>query len=287
MNEPLKEYPTALEAFRTCPRKYAFDKDPGIRAEYRRPTVPQFVGSCVHDALERFFHPYETPPARRDLDTLVQYLREAWSGKALRGRRAVQRREERAIVFAGDRSAEAAAGEKAKHMLWNFVQTQDLGVIPHTTELFHEVPLGDGRTLAGKFDRIDRMADGTLRVVDYKTGKAKTVAQGRADDLQLATYSLIASRKFKVPVSRCSYIFLQEGAEVGWEPDPEWLAAKEAEIAGLFDAIRAERAEPDGPAKFPPTPSTLCSWCDYRPLCPEGQARVAAEEGAGSEDPPF
>jgi putative RecB family exonuclease len=287
--DPIKEYPTALDAFRNCPRKYAFDKDPGIRARYRKPTAPAFVGACVHDALEKFFHPYDTPPARRTLETAVQYLREAWSGRSLKGRRAVQRREERAALFGTDRDAEAAAGEKAKHMLWNLVHTQDLAVIPHTTELFHDADLGGGRTLAGKFDRIDRMPDGTLRVVDYKTGKSKPVDRARADDLQLAAYALIAQRKFKVPVSRCSFLFLQEGTEVGWEPDAPWLEAKEAEILGLMDGIRRERALPDGPGKFPPTPNPLCGWCDYRALCPEGQARVAADEGGtdAAEDPPF
>ncbi|MCK6480337.1 MAG: PD-(D/E)XK nuclease family protein [Planctomycetaceae bacterium] len=286
----MKSFPTSLETFRNCPRKFDFDRNPDIKRRYRKPSQAMFVGTCVHDALERFFDPQETPVPRRTHEVLVQYLRDAWAGKGLRGRRALQRREERRQVFGDDRETERAAGERAKHMLWGFVRTQDLSVTPYTLELFHEIPFGGRHVLAGKIDRIDRDGE-TLRVVDYKTGKAKTAAMVREEDLQLAAYSLIISRKFGVPVSRCSLLFLQESVEVGFEPDPAWLAAKEEELLGLLDRIEAEDALPDGPGKFPPTPNPLCSWCDYRELCPEGREFAAREEGVPAdgtdEAPPF
>lgn len=285
----MKAFPTALETFRNCPRKYAFDRDPDIKRRYRRPTIEQFIGTCVHDALERFFDPARTPIPARNLETLVQHLREAWSGKDMRGRWGVQRREERKTLFGADRATEGAAGEKAKHMLWGFVRTQDLKAVPATAEAFHEIPFGGGHVLAGKIDRIDREGD-ALRVVDYKTGKGKSVEQIRADDLQLAAYALIAGRKFRAHVARCSMIYLQESREAGFEPDPAWLAEKEAALRALMDGIAAEDARPDGPDKFPPTPNTLCAWCDYRPLCPEGRAWLEAQDPEAAHpaaDPPF
>lgn len=52
-----------------------------------------------------------------------------------------------------------------------------------------------GVTLTGKFDRIDRMPDGTLAVIDYKTGKAPSSASVRAGfSLQLGLLGLIAER---------------------------------------------------------------------------------------------
>ncbi len=289
----MKSFPTSIETFRNCPRKYCFDRDPELKRRYRKPTVETFIGSCIHDALERFFDPARTPIPARNFETLVQRLREAWSGKDMRGKWGVQRREERKVLFGADRATEAAAGEKAKHLLWGFAQTQDLAAVPATAEVFHEIPLGGGRhVLAGKIDRIDREGD-ALKVVDYKTGKTKTAEQIRADDLQLAAYALIVGRKYRAPVTRCSMIYLQESREVGFEPDPAWLGAKEEQILGLLDRIEAEGALPDGPGKFAPTPNTLCGWCDYRPLCPEGRAFLAAEEGAesaggaaGAEEPP-
>ena len=288
----MKSFPTAIETFRNCPRKYFFDRDPEVKRLYRKPTVEQFTGSCIHDALERFFDPRRTPMSARTFETLVQHLRDAWSGKEMKGRWGVQRREERKTLFGSDRATEAAAGERAKHMLWGFCRTQDLAAVPATAEAFHEIPFGGRHVLAGKVDRIDRTGD-ALRVVDYKTGKSKPVDRIRAEDLQLAAYALIVGRKFRARVERCSMIYLQESAEVGFEPDDSWLAAKEEELLLLLDAIQEEEARPDGPEKFPPTPNTLCGWCDYRPLCPEGRAFLEKEEGpapaAGEEagDPPF
>ena len=267
----MKSFPTALETFRNCPRKYAFDQDPEVKRQWRRPTVEAFTGTCVHDALERFFDPGRTPIPSRTYETLVQHLRDAWAGKGIRGKWAAQRKEERRVLFGADRATEAAAGERAKHLLWGFCRTQDLRAVPATAEAFHEIPLGGRHVLAGKVDRVDRDGE-TLRVVDYKTGRGKTVEQIRADDLQLAAYALIVGRKYRVPVSRCSMIYLQESKEVGFEPDAAWLAAKEEALLGILDAIVAEKERPDGPGKFPPTPNPLSYCCDFRPLCPEGGA---------------
>ncbi len=290
----MKAFPTSLENFRNCPRKYLYERTPEIRAKYRKPSVPAFVGMCIHDALEEFFDPVTTPVPRRTHETLVQYLRNAWAGSHLHGRRAAQRREERRILFGSDRATEKAVGEKAKHLLWRFVQTQDVTVVPFTTEQFHEIPFAEGRhVLAGKVDRVDRLPDGTLKVLDYKTGKSKPLEPLRREDIQLATYALIVARKFRTPVSRCAMLFLAEDQEVGWTPDEDWLREKEAEIAGLLDAIEREDRLPDGPERFAPTPNPLCGWCDYRELCPPGQeylaGRRAAEAAASgpAEEIPF
>jgi ATP-dependent helicase/nuclease subunit B len=52
-----------------------------------------------------------------------------------------------------------------------------------------------GVTLTGKADRIDRMPDGSLAIVDYKTGKPPSAKQVRAGySLQLGLLGLIAER---------------------------------------------------------------------------------------------
>jgi ATP-dependent helicase/nuclease subunit B len=51
----------------------------------------------------------------------------------------------------------------------------------------------DGVTVYGRADRIDRLKDGTLAIVDYKTGKPPSAAQVEAGyALQLGTLGLIA-----------------------------------------------------------------------------------------------
>ncbi|MBC9032039.1 double-strand break repair protein AddB [Sphingomonas sp. JC676] len=53
----------------------------------------------------------------------------------------------------------------------------------------------DGVALSGTFDRIDRLADGNLAIVDYKTGKPPSLAAVREGfSLQLGLLGLIAER---------------------------------------------------------------------------------------------
>ena len=68
------------------------------------------------------------------------------------------------------------------------------GRAPKAAELFGKAQVA-GVELYGKVDRIDVRADGTLAIIDYKTGKApsaKAVAEGFA--LQLGLLALIAER---------------------------------------------------------------------------------------------
>ncbi len=59
-----------------------------------------------------------------------------------------------------------------------------------------------GVTLKGTADRLDRLADGTLAIVDYKTGKAPSPSAVRAGfSLQLGLLGLIAERGGFAPVS--------------------------------------------------------------------------------------
>jgi ATP-dependent helicase/nuclease subunit B len=72
------------------------------------------------------------------------------------------------------------------------VKDRDTGRVPVVSEEFGEAEVA-GVTLFGKVDRIDRLADGKLAIVDYKTGQApakKAVAEGFA--LQLGLLALIA-----------------------------------------------------------------------------------------------
>jgi ATP-dependent helicase/nuclease subunit B len=65
---------------------------------------------------------------------------------------------------------------------------------PLTAEIWGEIELG-GVSLGGKADRIDRLADGGLAIVDYKTGSppsAKAVGEGYS--LQLGLLGLIADQ---------------------------------------------------------------------------------------------
>jgi ATP-dependent helicase/nuclease subunit B len=89
-----------------------------------------------------------------------------------------------------------------------------------------------GVTLTGKFDRIDAMGDGTLGIVDYKTGQPPSTKAVKAGySLQLGLLGLIAERGgFEGISGRAScfeyWSLARKGGEFGYVATPVDAAGK-------------------------------------------------------------
>jgi RecB family exonuclease len=137
-----------------------------------------------------------------------------------------------------------------------------------TGEFLFTTPAGRRAVrLRAKADRIDLMSDGTLRIVDYKLGKAPK--PGRA--LQLSVYGVCAEQALAGThnrtwsLGRAGYVAFKEknafvalGASSSLE---EAVNAGQERLLGAIDAI--ERGE------FPPRPDEpfLCTRCGYATVC--------------------
>jgi len=279
-----KYFPTQLETFLQCRFKYQCSRDKEIRDKHRKPGPPLFMGSAVHDALEAFFDITRVPVAERTYEKLSNLLRRAWAGVDLSEWKRTRHQAERKVVFGDDTELERSWGTKALNILYRYFLITDKTVIPFTAEQFHETKLAEGIVLAGKIDRIDKLDDGSLKVIDYKTGKLpwkrddESIAE---EDLQLSTYAIVVGRKYRVPVTRCSLVFLAHDEELGFTPTNDLLAAKAARIEEVCRAIEAEE-------EFAPTENVFCPWCEYREICPVGMKIAGAGEGVVKEpDVPF
>jgi ATP-dependent helicase/nuclease subunit B len=108
-----------------------------------------------------------------------------------------------------------------------------------------------GITLSGKADRIDRLPDGTLAIVDYKTGSSpgkSAVAAGFA--LQLGLLGAIAGRggyaEAQGTVSRFEYWRLnrdQKSGSFGWIEEPFYKKAEDGVQADGFVAFALSRLD--------------------------------------------
>jgi ATP-dependent helicase/nuclease subunit B len=130
-------------------------------------------GTAVHEVLEAWFKQDGCDPTRLKAraeamladEAIHPMLRALWSPR---------------LMEAIDWIAAEAAKDRAD------------GRFPELAEEFGEADVA-GVTLYGKVDRIDRLPDGKLAIIDYKTGQApkpKAVAEGFA--MQLGLLSLIA-----------------------------------------------------------------------------------------------
>jgi DNA helicase-2/ATP-dependent DNA helicase PcrA len=118
--------------------------------------------------------------------------------------------------------------------------------------------------LRGRVDRVDRLPSGEYELIDYKTGRPKSVAQ-LADDVQLSLYAVGAREAWQLESSRQAYYYLLDDEKVAVPDDDgersEWIREVVTEVA---DGILSQG--------FEPTPSfTACSMCDYRLMCPAAE----------------
>lgn len=157
-----------------------------------------------------------------------------------------------------------------------------------------------GLCLTVRLDRVDRVADGRLVVIDYKTGKAPSAARlaarvpdGRLEAAQLPVYlRAVEQGPLAAPVAAIVYGSVRvDGVKPGgvasdpavwpgvaavgelkdssfadWETLVRyWDDAAEA----LAEAVRRGRAEVS-PRRFPQT----CGTCGHQPLCRIGELRA-------------
>ena len=156
-------------------------------------------------------------------------------------------------------------------------------------------PLGVERTvsaptatlvLSGRVDRIDERPDGSVVVVDYKTGRRPPGRRRARARLALAVYAVAAARTLRRPCAVVELHHLPTRHGRRREPRPGSLARKVAEAESIArEARAADEAYAAGrhrrEAAFPARPSSLCSWCDFRGVCAEGRAAGPAAPSRG------
>ncbi|MDD2354063.1 MAG: UvrD-helicase domain-containing protein [Patescibacteria group bacterium] len=112
--------------------------------------------------------------------------------------------------------------------------------------------------IKGTIDRVDRLPDKTLEIIDYKTGgtKEKLVL---ADKKQLILYQLFLEEYLQETVSKLTYYYLESG-------EKRSFLASEKEKIKIKEQIRDEIAAIKK-RDFHPSPSPLCQFCDFRDIC--------------------
>ena len=244
--------PFSLNMFQLCPQQYKFYYDPEIRKAYRKPRPYFTMGDHVHATLKDFLS--VIPVSERNLTKLENLLREKW------------RRNRKGF---NDREDEKRWGEKALNQLRWFAQNQDISGTPFMVEDYHSVELTSNIILKGKIDRVDKEADDSLHIIDYKTGKIPA----EINQIQLHVYALILSKKQDLPLRKASYLYLEAGEFRTIELATADLAQATSYVIELVDRICNEK-------EYPATPNIYCWNCDFLEICPkkEDAAKFAANE---------
>lgn len=216
-------------------------------------------GTMVHAALEQFLTRYRDTWPEAPLDALLALGREAF---------APFRDQPQVAAFWWPRFAQTAqwfVAEEAKR--------RQQGIRTLAVEAAGQMLCADGAfALRGRADRIDRLPDGALEIIDYKTGAAPSLKDvERGYEPQLPLLALMAEAGMfqgvgGAMVGALSYWLLQgkregETTQNVKKPEPVIVAA----LAGL-ERLLEKFADPATPYEAVPKPRLAPRYDDYAHL---------------------
>jgi DNA helicase-2/ATP-dependent DNA helicase PcrA len=141
--------------------------------------------------------------------------------------------------------------------LRDFLAKPPAARVLHTEEGF-EMHIGDA-IVTGRIDRIDDLGQGSVAIVDYKTGKPRS--QEDADEsLQLSIYALAAQSKWGYQSQELVLHNLDGNTPVVTRRSASDLEGARLRVVEVMAQVEA--------GHFNPRPGSHCQFCAYRSLCP-------------------
>lgn len=246
---------TQLAAFRKCPLQYKFEHI------YRIPklgTYQKSFGQSIHRAFQSILalqHQriaegqaslFEAAPNEGGFtvtdDEALTIFRESWDDQWYPSQES--------------REEYLAHGRKAIHSFLKDCRSRKLDVL--SVEQPFTLVLGQ-HSIKGQIDRIDRLPDGSVRVLDYKTGKSKDVLDAEAKE-QLHLYQLALEGQ-GMRVSSMAYVYVLDWVITEVEP----LAGEDRQD---FLEKYEERMNAIQQSDYAPKPSPqTCKFCDFNKIC--------------------
>ena len=137
----------------------------------------------------------------------------------------------------------------------------DAGVETLFTEKTISTDMGAFK-LSGRVDRIDRHPDGTLEIIDYKSGRTEISAEEVRSNLAMSIYQLILAKNYPGIRVLATIHALRSGAEATAERTENELVEFEQDILNIGTEILSRDFEGVEPARI-----DYCAWCEFLPRC--------------------
>jgi putative RecB family exonuclease len=245
--------PSRLLAWLDCPRRYRMQYLDRPRPQARAQRAHTSVGIATHNVLRDF---WDLPASQRTPAGVAELVRTSWIDVGFR-----------------DREQSAAWRLRVRDAVTEYLRRSDRERQPVGIERSVSLKT-DEIAVTGRVDRLDDR-DGELVVVDYKTGRQVPTDDDARTSLPLALYAVASSRMFRRPCHRVELHHVPSGTVAVHEHTDESLARKVAEAESIASDLR--RADADfkemgvESTRFEARTSAICSWCDFRAHCPEGQ----------------
>jgi len=257
-----------IGTYKTCRLQYKYAYIDRIKVEFED-TVEAFLGSRVHEALEKLYRD-KRHEKLMTLEELLAYFnkqwRENWNNKI--------------IIVNTDYNQEnyRKMGERYLSDYYKRYRPFDQGrIIGLETRNLISLDKEGNYTFHIRIDRLMDMGEGLYEIHDYKASSTLPKQEDLDSDQQLAMYSLWVMKNFKdFKKVRLVWHFLAFDREMDSYRTEEQLEELRKDVLAKIKEIEAA-------SEFPANVSSLCDWCLYKAICPMWKHEVELEEKPENE----
>ena len=258
-----------LSTYENCPMAYRYRYIDRIKLEGAPEGIEAFMGSRVHETLEKLYRDLLLS-RQTTLDDILAYYDDIWHKSW---------NENVAVVKEGytPENYYATGARAIKDYFVRYSPFDDSKTIGIEMKVHVDI---DGYRLLGYIDRLSETEDGHYQIRDYKTSGTLPTQEAMNNNRQLALYQMgLYDMRGDVEDVDLIWHYLVFDKEIRSKRTEEELNALKCETVQLIQTI--EKAEEE--AAFPAKESILCRWCEFQAICPSKKHIVETEKMPANE----
>jgi putative RecB family exonuclease len=257
-----------IGTFSDCKLQYKFAYVDKVKIP-RENTAETFLGSLVHEALERLYRDLQYEKLLT-LDELLDHFNAEWG----------KRWNDSIVLVKKQYTPEnyRKMGERYIQDYYARYKPFDQGrVIGIETKSFLSLEEKGNYKYHVRIDRLVDKGEGIYEVHDYKTSRSLPTHEELEQDRQLSMYALWVKQQFyDLKEVRLVWHFLAFDKEMESSRDLEQLEQ-------IRQDTRKKIQEIEEATEFPAHVSRLCDWCLYQELCPMWKHEIELEAKSENE----
>jgi putative RecB family exonuclease len=237
--------PSKITTYLACPIMYRWTYVDDRGKWYLRAKSYYSFGTTLHRVLERF-HDSGDVGVETTAQALAAY-EESWI--------------EAGFVSGEDMAQAYGEGQAMIESYVDLALKRPVSARTLYTEKLFKRDMGPF-VLIGRPDRVDEHEDGTIEVVDYKTGRDHVTQEDVATDIALGCYALLMREEHPDRPVVLTLHALRSGESASYRPSEEELAELESDVRFIGGQMLGHDYE-----FLTPVYKRLCVGCDFVPLC--------------------
>ena len=237
--------PSKISTYLACSVKYMWTYVNPKGRWYLRAKSYYSFGTTLHKVLQRFHD--EGDQGVRTVHEAISAMEESWIDAG----------------YSSAKEMQEAMGE-GKEIISSYITKFQMEPVTAKTimiEKMLKLDLGDFN-LIGRVDRVDEHEDGSLEIIDYKSGREGVTNEEVESDLAMGCYQLLLKSLYPDRKVSASIVALRSNEKATASMDHNALEEFKSDIITLGQEVLHRDYE-----SIIPVWKDICPTCDFLPLC--------------------